>query len=147
MTSHYDKHGISFQYPENWHLSEERISARIYCITLQSPGSGFWMLQILPAGESPDQLVRETLQSVEQEYNEVEVTPRAEDLNGTPMSGFDLHFYYLDFLVCARIRSFDLADKSCVLLFQAEDDEFDKMAPVFVAITVSLLRAGDRQGG
>ena len=44
MVASYHKHGISFRYPDNWVMSEEARS-QIHCVTLQRPGSAFWMLQ------------------------------------------------------------------------------------------------------
>ncbi|MBM4091794.1 MAG: hypothetical protein FJ276_20560 [Planctomycetes bacterium] len=140
MTASFDRHGIAFQYPANWRVSDERVTSRVHCVTLQSPGSGFWMLQVVPRGEAIDGLVDQIIRSVQQEYEEVEMLRVEELIGATPATGFDLHFFCLDLLVCAQIRSFVLPGKTCVLLCQAEDHEFDRIAPVFLAITVSLIR-------
>jgi hypothetical protein len=139
MVGTYNSHGVKFLFPDNWALSEERPDARNHCITLQSPGSGFWMLQLLQTTQSPAQLAAEALRSVKQEYEDLEFSPATEEIDGTETVGYDLQFYCLDFVVSARVRSFAIQDKIGVLLVQAEDGEFEQMSLVFLAITTSLL--------
>jgi hypothetical protein len=144
MVATYDRHGISFVYPENWQFSEELQGADTHCVTLQSPGSGFWMLQALHTTKSPELLAAEALRSVKQEYEDVEVARVDEQIEGTQCVGYDLFFYCLDFVVSSRVRSFSLDDRTCLLLWQAEDTEFEKIGPVFAAITASLLSPAKR---
>lgn len=144
MVATYDRHEIRFVYPDNWELSEEYQGADSHCVTLQSPGSAFWMLQAVTSSKSLESLATETLRSVKQEYGDVEVLRVEEHIEGTPSIGYDLYFYCLDFLVCSKIRCFSRDDRSCVLLYQAEDAEFDRMLPVFAAITASLFGASPR---
>ena len=87
MVATYDRHEISFVYPENWELSEEYQSADTHCVTLQSPGSGFWMLQAVRTSKSPELLAAEALRSVKQEFGDVEVVRVEEELEGTPAGG------------------------------------------------------------
>jgi len=145
MVATYDRHEIRFAYPDNWVLSEEYQGSDSHCVTLQSPGSAFWMLQAIAADKSNESLATETLRSVKQEYGDVEVVRTEEDIQGKPSIGYDLHFYCLDFIVSAQIRCFTLNERSCVLLYQAEDMEFDRIAPVFAAITASLFGASTRE--
>jgi hypothetical protein len=144
MVATYDRHEIRFAYPENWVLSEEYQGSDSHCVTLQSPGSAFWMLQAVASSKSIESLATETLRSVKQEYGDVEVLRVEEAIEGTPSVGYDLYFYCLDFLVSSQIRCFSRHDRSCVLLYQAEDSEFDRMRPVFAAITASLFGARPR---
>ncbi len=139
MVATYDRHGIRFAYPENWELSEDYQGSGSHCVTLQSPNSGFWMLQALQTAKSADLLAAEALQSVKQEYGDVEFVRVDEQIEGTQSVGYDLAFYCLDFVVSAKIRSFLLEQRKYVLLWQAEDGEFEHLHAVFLAITVSLL--------
>jgi hypothetical protein len=139
MVATYDRHGIRFAYPENWELSEDYQGADSHCVTLQSPQSGFWMLQALETTKSADMLAAEALQSVKQEYGEVEVVRVDEEIEGTWSVGYDMLFYCLDFIVSAKVRSFLLEHRRYVLLWQAEDNEFEHLDAVFSAITASLL--------
>ena len=144
MVATYDRCGIRFLYPDNWKVQEDNPQPHAHCVTLQSPGSGFWMLQILESRESLDRLASGALDSVRQDYEEVEVVPAREEIAGTSLAGYDMQFYCLDFVVSAKIRSFSLADRACVLLFQAEDSEFEKIELVFSAITASLIQEAKR---
>jgi hypothetical protein len=141
MVATYERHGIRFLYPENWDLQEDTRGADTQCVTLQSPGGGFWMLQIVETQQSLERLVAEALYCVKQEYEDVEAVPAQEELSGTSLAGYDMQFFCLDFVISASVRSFSLGDRSCVLLSQAEDSEFAKISPVFAAITTSLIEA------
>jgi len=145
MVAIYDRHGISFVYPDNWEFSEEFQGADNHCVTLQSPGSGFWMLQALQTTESPEMLAAEALRSVQQEYDDIEVVRVEEEIEGVRSVGYDLLFYCLDFIVSSKVRSFSLDNRAFVLLWQAEDKEFERTGPVFAAITTSLLRPAKRR--
>lgn len=140
MVATYERHGIRFLYPDNWTVQEDEALPGVHCVTLQSPGSGFWLLQVLRSPQSPKRLADETLSSVKQDYDEVEVDTADEEIFGISLTGYDLQFYCLDFVVSAHVRSFSLGDRSCVLLSQAEDSEYDEIAPVFSAITTSLIK-------
>ena len=143
MVAKYDRHGVRFMYPENWSIQEDEPDSDVHCITLQSPGSGFWLLQILESPEMVEGLATETLSSMKQDYEDVEVDDAEEEILGISMTGYDLQFYCLDFLVSAHLRTFPLGDRACVLLSQAEDNEYDKIAPVFKAITASLIQEAE----
>ena len=144
MVATYDRQGITFLYPRNWTISEELPPSECRCVTVQSPESGFWMLQTFAGTETPERLAAEALQSLKQEYGELEVIPIEEGMGATRLIGYDLQFFYLDLLVRCQVRSFALADSNCVVLCQAEDGEFDQLAQVFSAITTSLLKAAAR---
>ena len=82
---------------------------------------------------------------MQQDYSEVEVVNVEEEIEGTRSVGYDMQFYCLDFVVSSNVRSFSLSDRACVLLFQAEDSEFEKIAPVFQAITTSLIQEAKKE--
>ena len=76
---------------------------------------------------------------MEQIYEDLEAEPVTEDLWEVPATGYDLHFFCLDFLVTSRIRSFYAGSSTCVLTCQAESREFEKQEMVFQAMTKTLL--------
>ena len=55
------------------------------------------------------------------------------------MTGFDMHFYCLDFLVASRVVAFNLDGRTFMFQFQAEDRDFDELLLVFEAIATSLI--------
>ncbi len=115
MVATYNRFGVRFLYPDNWKVQEEKPQPQTHCVTLQSPGSGFWMLQLLQTSESPERVAAEVLRSFKQDYDELEVSRVDEDIQGTPSVGYDLHFYCLDFIVSSNVRSFSLFDRVCAL--------------------------------
>lgn len=144
MVATYDRDGVRFLYPENWELREESQQWPVQCVTLESPGSGFWMLQVFPGEESCERLADEILRTIREDYEDVECVPVSEQIQQTPTAGYNLQFYCLDFVVEAHIRGFRLGHRTCALLCQAEDREFEQLLDVFLAMTTSLLSESGR---
>jgi hypothetical protein len=142
MTACFQKVGIRFLYPENWRISEEDLAGSPQQISVQSPGSGFWSLMVYDPNTEPQDLVEQVLQSMQGEYPGVEsssVLDRFEDVETT---GYDMCFYCLDFVVNSRVMAAQTRGRTFLVLWQAEDREFEKIEPVFRAITISLWKEG-----
>jgi hypothetical protein len=73
------------------------------------------------------------------EYPAAESEQASEEILGQIVSGYDVSFFYLDFVNTATIRTLRTPAATCLVLCQADDREFDALAPVFRAITTSLL--------
>lgn len=141
MTPRYENFGVAFQYPENWKIVDEQLDDWPRSVSVQSPGSGFWMLQVFPQSSQAESLATETLKTIQQDYQEVEAEAVSEELAGVETRGFDATFYCLDMIVTARIRTLQDGHQTLLLLWQAEDREFDQLEAVFRAISVSLVRS------
>ncbi|MFO0905345.1 MAG: hypothetical protein U0939_20220 [Pirellulales bacterium] len=135
----FDKLGVRFMYPDNWELTDEQGVESPYSVGLQTPQGGMWLLQIHDSGEPLD-LAAEALRTMREEYAELEADSVVERLEGHDVVGFEMRFYYLDFVVMARIVSVKRGDLSLVVLCQAEDRDFDQLEPIFKAVLISLLR-------
>ena len=142
MVGTFEKQGVQFKYPDNWELTEDTSTPESLTVTLQSPGSAFWVLRIVALDTSPDRVVAEVLKSMQQEYDEVEAALVQERLHNVDAVGYDMQFYCLDLLVNSHVRSFIVDDRTYLLLFQAEDREFEEVQPIFMAMITSLLRQG-----
>ena len=59
---------------------------------------------------------------------------------GEELVGYDLNFYCLDLTNTAQIRAFRRNEKIYLVLFQAEDREYEHIEPVFRAMTRSLVQ-------
>ncbi len=140
MVAKFSDDEIEFMYPDNWTVQHDGADRDVQFVTVQSPGSGFWMLQRAARGKSPNVLSAEAMRSLRDEYDEMEVADFDGDLNGIPACGFDIEFYCLDFVVRAQIRGFVWNQRTYVLLYQAEDRDFAEQALVFSAITTSLIQ-------
>ena len=139
MTAVYDNSGVHFQYPENWTLLEEA-QQWPHEITLESPSGAFWALHIYFPPADPLELAADALRAMRMEYDNVEVDPVQEKIGPVDTEGFDMSFFYLDLLITCRARCFNFRDKTFVLIMQGEDRDFATLEPVFLAITMSLLR-------
>jgi hypothetical protein len=141
MPRTYEQHGIRFLYPDNWLVTDEQSLEPPYSVGLQTPQGGMWVLQIHEQGE-PLELASEALKTMRAEYAELEADSITERIEEHDVIGFEMRFYYLDFVVMARVLSLRVGERTLVLLCQAEDRDYESLAPVFQAMLVSILRSG-----
>jgi len=139
MVATYEKFGVRVLYPENWTVNDEQVEEWPRSVTIQSPQGAYWELQVYPNRINPARLIKQALTAMEQVYEDLEAEAVTEDLWEVTATGYDLHFFCLDFLVTSRIRSFHTGSRTCLLTCQAESREFDRQAAVFSAMTKSLL--------
>jgi hypothetical protein len=142
MPAVYDKMGVRFLYPDNWTLDESEALSGNRSVSVYSPGGAFWTIVLHGASADPHDLANQALETLKAEYADAEVAEVSEQIGEQPVSGYDLNFFYLDLTNTALIRGFRTASASCLILCQAEDREFERVGPVFRAITTSLLNKG-----
>ena len=138
MPALFDKFGIKFLYPDGWTLetstAEDEEGATVY-----SPGGGFWSVAIRSADEDPAELAKIALVAIGDEYADLDSEPADETVAGQQLIGYDVNFYCLDLTNTAQIRACRRDSRTLLLLWQAEDREFDEVSNIFRAITTSLL--------
>jgi hypothetical protein len=140
MPAVFDKSGIAFAYPDNWVIEEDASNDPYPQVTVASPRTAFWSLCAYPSGTNGEQLVEEAVEALRADYPELDVESVTESIELRLLDGVDVRFLYLNLIVRARIQVFDDRGRTYFLLCQAEDDEFEAMSPVFLAMTTSLLR-------
>jgi hypothetical protein len=140
MPAVYDRFGVKFLYPENWSITDEDDEGWPRSVTVQSRDTGFWSLHVYPAGQELKPVVKELVEAIQAEFDDIEVLPAKETIGQTPTTGVDLAFFYLDLLVEAKIRCIRTPSATIVWLYQAESREFESIEPVLQAIAVSMLR-------
>ncbi|MCA9248057.1 MAG: hypothetical protein KDA42_13105 [Planctomycetales bacterium] len=138
MPEHFSKHGIRFTYPENWELAEEPVGEG-QTVSVTSRGGAFWWLSIYPVGRNVAEIARAMLEGLRAEHQGADIEPVVEVFEGQEMVGYDINFVCLDLINTAIIRGFQTTQASYVMLWQAEDHEFEQVRPVFQAITKSLI--------
>lgn len=139
MTAVFEKHGLNFQYPENWKLQENYSPDVALELYLLAPDDAFWSLLAYPAQTSARQLMQDVLDSLNQQYEGFESEPVSEFVAQTRLEGFDSNFFCMDLLVTSKMRSVVVDQHHLLIMSQAESREFEKHEPVFRAITTSLL--------
>ena len=133
--------GVRFEYPENWSLDSSEAEGEGGQIVLASPETALWQLSRYSRSAEFEPLFDEALAAFRKEYRDLEVTPAPrETIEGVELVGYDVNFIFLDLTVTVWIRGFRTVQGTFVLVCQAEDREFDKVALVFQAMLASLLR-------
>lgn len=137
----YAKLGIRFEYPENWTLDEEEARDSRNAATVYAPSGAFWSVNLQPSDDGePLALADSVVETLKQEYPDFDEEPVRETLEGWELIGYEANFYCLDLTNTAQIRAVQSPYGTFVILTQAEDREFERLAPVFQAMTISLLR-------
>jgi hypothetical protein len=139
MPAQYEKLGIRFLYPENWRIEDEDLDEWPRRVSVQSPGGGYWELHVYPSRISPADLSKQVVEAMREVYEDLESEPVTEQMWNVTAQGYDLDFFCLDLLVTSQVRSFYVGARTYVLIYQAENREFEQQRPVFAAITKSLL--------
>jgi hypothetical protein len=62
-------------------------------------------------------------------------------IEGSELPGFNLNFYCLDLTNTAHIRTLQTPGAVYLILCQAEDREWERVAAVFAAMTTSFVKA------
>ncbi len=138
---HFDRYGLAFDYPDNWEVDTDDSEGRFATVTVYAPGGGFWSVSGHAPGGDPATLVEAVVAEMRTEYRELDAEPAADEVAGRTLGGTDLNFYCLDLTNTAHIRTVATTQAIYLILCQAEDREWDDIAPVFDAITTSFLRA------
>lgn len=139
MTAVFEQHGLRIQYPENWKLEENQVDSKSLEVQLAAPSGAFWSLLVFERTKDFHQLMQECLKNIEEQYESMESNSISEHIGGFETSGHDTFFFYLDLLISNRMRCFTQGDFHFLIIWQAENREFDKLEPVFQAITIGFL--------
>lgn len=140
MTSVFDRHGIRFQYPEGWEVVEQQADEQMASVTVQSSKSGFWSVSAHPASLTPVRLLQQALETMRQEYPGLEAEAVEQQVEDHRAPGYDMQFFCMDLLVTARVFAWQQSGRTLMVMWQAEDREFDELERVFAAISTSLVR-------
>ncbi len=137
---HFDRFGLAFHHPDNWAVDTEDSEGRYATVTVFSPGGAFWSVSGHAPGGDPAALAEAVVSQMREEYRELDAEPASEDVAGHRLVGIDLNFYCLDLTNTAQVRTLTTPDAIYLILCQAEDREWDEVAPVFAAMTTSFVR-------
>lgn len=131
--------GFCFQYPENWSLENDDTVAAGDSVTVYSPGGAFWSVARYPRSTDPAKLARAAVDAMRQEYDSLEVHETQQTIAGHELVGYDLYFYCLDMTNTAQVLAASVNESTYVVFHQAEDREYERVGPVFGAISTSLF--------
>jgi hypothetical protein len=138
MTAEFHDFGLRFLYPENWTLVRDADRSGPRSISVHSPQGAFWAVTV---DSSPAEgLLDQVVESIRQEYEDVEVEPVERSLGTRMLRGVELRFYCLDLLVTAQVLECPACEQPMVFLLQGENRDFEDLVRVFDAISLSCLQ-------
>ena len=140
MPAVFDRLGVRFEYPDNWSVEHSEDDNAAQQVVVSSPHTAFWQLSKHSVGTDLEPLFDEALAALRSEYQEIEVEPDDDRIEGYTLSGFTVNFFCLDLTNTCWLRGFETPDAQYLVVCQAEDREFAKVALVFRAMLASVLR-------
>jgi hypothetical protein len=144
MPATYDRFGIRFLFPEDWGVTDEEGTGGLKTVSVQSASGAFWSVSMDYSARSSVELLRETLHTMREVYKEVEVTGFETVVAGQAASGYEMEFFCLDLMITAKAIAWRNGSRSVLVLYQAENREFDQKEGIFEAISTSLIQEFDR---
>jgi hypothetical protein len=136
---HFNRLGLAFDYPDSWAVDIGDSDGRHAAVTVQSPEGGFWSLSGHAPGGDAAELSGAVLGQMREEYRDLDSEAATDVVAGHRLAGFDMNFYCLDLTNTAQVRTLETPDAVYLLFCQAEDREWDRIAPVFAAMTASFV--------
>lgn len=137
MREVYAGHGITFEYPENWELTEQ-VQDDECLITVSGPGTSFWSVGLFRDRPHPEIVLETVIEAFEDDYPDLDKYPVEDEILGQPANGLDLEFFCLELVNTAAVRSFVARDFTVMLLWQSEDSELTQSKAIFESILNSF---------
>lgn len=137
----FDRLGLAFDYPDNWTVDTDESEDRYATVTVYAPGGGFWAVSGHASGGDPRELAGAVVSQMREEYRDLDAEEAVDRLADHDLPGFDMNFYCLDLTNTAQVRTLATPEAIYLIFCQAEDREWDEVAPVFAAMTTSFVAA------
>ncbi len=117
----YEDHGIRFQYPANWEL-EVTDKGEVVNVAVQDPGGlGFAIITTDVSRPDPAAVVDDALETMRDEYPDLDSTPAMETINDHCATGHDLEFFAMDMTNGATMRCFRTPHRTVLAFGQWSD--------------------------
>ena len=99
----FTENGFCLEYPDEWEL--EYSEENLHDVTLYSPNGAFWSLTRRPHFVEPEELLKESIETLSKEYEWMEISTAVDLYGDVKLDGFDLDFFYLDLPCFAMLRA------------------------------------------
>lgn len=142
MSQTYAQHHIAFEYPDEWELAEEASPDEIQ-ISVTSPYTTFWSLNLMRHRPSPSEVMRAVLAAFREEYAELDIyrTKPIAICRRKTLSR-NIEFICLEVVNSAWARVFRTPEFTALLLYQSTDHDLRATGADLRAITRSLRYTG-----
>ena len=137
MTETFAAHGVRFQYPPEWEVSEQQNGDEL-SITVSSPQTSFWTLTLFHDCPDPETIMEAVLAAFREEYAELDIYESHVRVCDLPTVAFDIEFVCLELLNSAWARVFSMDECTALILYQAYDEELAETGELLELITRSL---------
>ncbi len=135
----FDRFGLAFDYPDNWSVEADDAEGQAVAVTVYAPEGGFWSVSGHAPGGDAVKLSAAVVDEMRQEYQELDSEAAETVAAGRALPGYDMNFYCLDLTNTAQVRTLETPTAIYLLFCQAEDREWERVAPVFAAMTASFV--------
>lgn len=142
----YEANGLYFAYPTNWALEEYDMETVDGSIQLGNDDGAFWLLKKYPGQSDPEEIIREALEVMQGEYEDMEFERIDKILFEKSVTGYEMTFFYLDLMNLASVLCFEQAETTYAVFWQTgnqliiQPEEAAPTEKVLEAITYSLLK-------
>ena len=137
MAKEFDEDGVRFQYPESWELEHEETEAG-WTATLNSPATAFMIVSLHGDVDDPARLADHVLETLREDYPDLDAESCVETLAGQPAVGYDVNFISLDLTNTCWIRCIAAGGGSLLVLCQCTDRDLATYGPALRAVCASL---------
>ncbi|APZ91455.1 hypothetical protein [Fuerstiella marisgermanici] len=133
----YRRHGIRFEYPDIWEITEEAEGGDVL-ITVASSETCFWTLRILPGCPLPPHVVESCVEAFQDEYDDVEVEEPDASLAGLPACSRNLTFFCLELMNSVGLSSVRTMNFTLLAWWQGTHHELSEAQPMIDHMTNSV---------
>ncbi len=137
MHSVFERHGVRFEYPEDWILHEESSPGEV-SITINSPETSFWSLTLLFERPDPYRVVETVLDALREEYSEIDVYSSEQQLGDSRTVARDIDFVCHELIGSAFLRATVTPGFTLLVLYQGADNELDETQSLLERVSKSL---------
>jgi hypothetical protein len=137
MANSYQNAVLQFAYPDGWALDETRTGDGL-TISLQSPYSMFVFVNCYDAPVSAQQVADQALETMKDEYAELDCEGVKEMIDGVMAVGHDINFFSLDLTNTCWIRAFSAGKQTVLIFAQTSDLDLERGETAFRAICASV---------
>ena len=133
----FEQHGVRFEYPDDWILHEESSPGEV-SITVNSPETSFWSLTLLFDRPDPYRVVETVLDTLREEYSEIDVYSSEEQLGDSRTVARDVDFVCHELIGSAFVRAAVAPGFTLLVLYQGADFELDETQSILERVSKTL---------
>lgn len=134
----YESHGVLFDYPDIWELSEQNEPDGDIVVTVAANGTCFWTLRILPSCPAPPEVVGSCVEAFREEYEDMEESATHQSLAEMPAYTRELNFTCFELINTAVLSSVRTMEFTLLVWWQGTDHELAETREILDHMTGSL---------